>query len=180
MKVNGNGQAKILSAEEMQRLFTDGLLTKRDRALFAVCRYTGCRVSEALALTTGDIQGGVVTFRRATTKGKVRTRSVPIHRELDRYLSDYLPDEGWLFPGRFDSKALHRSSADLVLKSAARRVGIKGMSTHSFRRTSLTEMSNSGIPLRVIQEISGHKSLAVLQRYLEVKHEQLVAAVDCL
>ncbi|MEM9568436.1 MAG: tyrosine-type recombinase/integrase [Cyanobacteria bacterium P01_E01_bin.34] len=180
MKVKGNGQAKILSAEEMQRLFADGLLTTRDRALFAVCRYTGCRVSEALALTIGDIQGGVVTFRRATTKGKVRTRSVPIHHELNRYLSDYSPEYGWLFPGRFGSRALHRSSADLVLRAAAKRVGIQGMSTHSFRRSSLTEMSNSGIPLRVIQEISGHKSLAALQRYLEVRPEQLIAAVACL
>lgn len=29
-------------------------------------------------------------------------------------------------------------------------------------------MSQGGVPLRVIQEISGHKSLATLQRYLEV------------
>jgi site-specific recombinase XerD len=28
-------------------------------------------------------------------------------------------------------------------------------------------MSNAGIPLRVIQQISGHRSLGVLQEYLE-------------
>ena len=29
-------------------------------------------------------------------------------------------------------------------------------------------MSSAGVPLRVIQEISGHRSLQALQRYLEV------------
>jgi hypothetical protein len=37
MKVSGNGQGKILSQEELRRLFTEGLLTPRDRALFGIC-----------------------------------------------------------------------------------------------------------------------------------------------
>ncbi|WP_399313343.1 tyrosine-type recombinase/integrase [Trichocoleus sp. FACHB-262] len=48
-----------------------------------------------------------------------------------------------------------------------------GVSTHSFRRTALTQMSSAGVPLRVIQEISGHRSLQALQRYLEVSELQL-------
>jgi len=55
-----------------------------------------------------------------------------------------------------------------------------GISTHSFRRTGLTQLSNVGIPLRVIQEISGHRDLAQLQRYLEVKPEQVRGAVAAL
>jgi integrase/recombinase XerD len=38
-------------------------------------------------------------------------------------------------------------------------------------------MSNLGTPLRVIQEISGHESLAELQEYLEVSDEQLEQAI---
>ena len=34
------------------------------------------------------------------------------------------------------------------------RVGLVGVSTHSFRRTALTQIANAGIPLRHIQEIS--------------------------
>jgi integrase/recombinase XerD len=33
-------------------------------------------------------------------------------------------------------------------------------------------MSSAAIPLRVIQEISGHNDLGTLQRYLEVTPEQ--------
>ncbi|MHC5720678.1 MAG: tyrosine-type recombinase/integrase, partial [Nostoc sp.] len=40
-----------------------------------------------------------------------------------------------------------------------------------FQRRSLTQMSNASIPLRVIQEISGHRNLEQLQRYLEVSDD---------
>lgn len=41
-------------------------------------------------------------------------------------------------------------------------------------------MSNAGIPLRVIQEISGHRNLEQLQRYLEVTDEQVLGAAASL
>lgn len=52
-----------------------------------------------------------------------------------------------------------------------------GVSTHSFRRAALTMMCTAGIPLRHIQEISGHNDLGTLQRYLEVAPEQRRTAV---
>jgi integrase/recombinase XerD len=41
-------------------------------------------------------------------------------------------------------------------------------------------MSNAGIPLRVIQEISGHRNLEQLQRYLEVDDGQVLGAAASL
>lgn len=41
-------------------------------------------------------------------------------------------------------------------------------------------MSNAGIPLRVIQEISGHRNLEQLQRYLEVTDAQVLGAAAAL
>ena len=57
---------------------------------------------------------------------------------------------------------------------------LEGVSTHSFRRTALTMMSNAGIPLRVIQEISGHGDLGTLQRYLEVSQDEKRKAVSVI
>jgi len=67
--------------------------------------------------------------------------------------------------------------ADKILRDACKRVKLEGVSTHSFRRTALTQMSSAGIPLRHIQEISGHNGLGTLQRYLEVTPEQRRKAV---
>jgi integrase/recombinase XerD len=41
-------------------------------------------------------------------------------------------------------------------------------------------MSNAGIPLRIIQEISGHNNLEQLQHYLEVKPDQVKGAIASL
>jgi len=44
----------------------------------------------------------------------------------------------------------------------------------------LTRMSNAGIPLRIIQEISGHRNLEQLQKYLEVEQSQVRGAIASL
>lgn len=180
MKVKGNGRAKVLTQAELDRLFERGFVTPRDKLLFAIAYYCACRVSEALALTADDLVGGVVILRKATTKGKAATRTLPMHPKLNEYLAAYNPLDSLLFPGRRGDKPLTRAMADLILKGACKRVRIKGASTHSFRRTALTNMSNAGVPIRVIQEVSGHKSLTALQRYLEVKPDQVAAAIALL
>jgi len=41
-------------------------------------------------------------------------------------------------------------------------------------------MSNAGIPLRIIQEISGHRNLEQLQTYLKVLPDQVRGTVSAL
>ena len=183
MKVAGNGQGKVLTANELKRLFSDGFVSDRDRALFAICLFTGCRISEALALQVTDIKNKTITFRKSTTKGKLKTRTIDIPGSLTKYLAEYSPLPNpynpYLFPSRI-SKPLTRSMADKLLRAACSRIGVEGVSTHSFRRTALTQMHNAGIPLRHIQEISGHNDLGTLQRYLEVSPEQRKKAVSVI
>jgi len=188
MKVEGHGQAKILSSAEITRLFEVGLQTDRDRALFAICLYTGCRIAEGCSLSVADVFDGDgqvlgrITIRKGNTKGKQETRQIPTNPKLREYLTAYgMPQgKGALFPGRHGRGQINPRSADEILRGAYERVGIHGASTHSFRRTALTQMSAAGVPLRVIQQISGHKSLQALQRYLEVTESQVEGAIFTL
>lgn len=180
MKTDGNGKAKILSPTELRKLFKEGLNKPRDRTLFAICLFSGCRISEALALKVNDIKGKTITFRKSTTKGKLRTRSVHMSPDLEEILTSYQPkSSNYLFPGQA-GKPLGRKMADRILRNACNKIGIEGVSTHSFRRTALTQMSNAGVPLRHIQEISGHSDLRVLQEYLEVQPEEVKRAVSAI
>jgi integrase/recombinase XerD len=123
MKVDGNGQGKILTPDELRLLFTLGFVSPRDRALFGICLFTGCRVSEALALQTTDIRAGVLTFRKSTTKGKLKTRVVDIQPGLAALLAEYQPSPGAMFPGmRGRSLTLTRFMADKILGS----IGVSG------------------------------------------------------
>lgn len=123
-----------------------------------------------------------IVFRKGNTKGKLATRCIPVIEDLRILLLEYYPSpRTWfLFPGNDGTGHINPDSAARVLRKACFEVGIRGASTHSFRRTALTQLSNAGIPLRVIQEISGHRNLEQLQKYLEVKPEQVRGAVSAL
>lgn len=185
MKVNRHGQAKILTVEEINRLFEVGLTSDRDRALFGICFFTGCRIRESCSLLTDDVYGANnavrtrLTFRKSNTKGKLKTRSIPVRSELVDWLTLHRSQAGkqFLFPGRHGRGHIHPDSAAAILRDAFEMMGIEGASTHSFRRTALTRLSNAGVPLRVIQEISGHETLTALQKYLEVSEQQVEDAI---
>jgi integrase/recombinase XerD len=187
MKINRHGRAKVLTQQEIQLIFSHGLHNDRDRTLFAVCLFSACRIRECCTLQTQDIytpKGQVrsqLIIRKANTKGKLATPTIPVIEDLRQILSNYYPQAGdvFLFPGRSDGHISHDSAAR-ILRTACKQVGIIGVSTHSFRRTALTQMSNAGIPLRVIQELSGHRNLEQLQKYLEVSDEQVLGAAASL
>ncbi len=66
------------------------------------------------------------------------------------------------------------------MRQVCEKLELEGFSTHSFRRTALTQMSDAGIPLRHIQAISGHRSLSALERYLGVTDKQKQNAIHAL
>lgn len=177
-----NGQAKVLAPNEIEQLWS-ALECDRDRALFGVMLYCGLRVSETVSLRPDDIKGNMLVLPKKVSKGKLRTRQIPIHPKLAEVLAQWDNDgKRYLFPGRHGRGHLTRAAVDKLLKQALERAGLDGIgiSTHSFRRTALTNLSNASVPLRVIQEISGHSSLASLQRYLEVLPEQVKCAISSL
>jgi integrase/recombinase XerD len=191
VKIDRHGQASVLTSDEIELLFNDGFLTDRDRTLFGVCLFSACRIAEACSLMSKDVYGTngrvrpELIIRKANTKGKLGTRTIPVIEDLRSLLASWQPSAGvtYLFPGRHTNhhwRHLHPESASHILAEAVKRVGMEGFSTHSFRRTALTQMSNAGIPLRVIQKLSGHRSLAVLQEYLEVGDALVRGAANSL
>lgn len=187
MKRDRHGKGKILSLEEIQLLFSQGLTNLRDRCIFAIMMFTAIRINEAMTLLSEDVydsSGRVrshLTIRKKNTKRKLATRTLPIIQELRTILAAYEKEAGlvYLFPGRRGGH-ITSDSAMRILRKACERVGIEGASTHSFRRTALTQMSDNNIPIRVIAEVSGHRNLSQLQTYLDVRPEQVLGAVSSL
>lgn len=188
MKIERHGKARVLTQEEVQLLFGEGLQTLRDRCLFGICLYTACRINEACTLRRVDVfdkKRNVrpeLIIRKSNSKNKLGTRCLPVAEDLRALLAEYKPplSQQFLFPGRWGKGHINPMSASRILREAFDRIGIEGASTHSLRRTALTTMSNNCIPLRIIQQISGHRSLEVLEEYLAVKDEQVRGAIASL
>ena len=190
MKVNKFGRAAILTPTQINLLFNEGFTKPRDKALFGVCLYAAARINEACTLNRGDVIGlkgvrDVLVIRSHNTKGKQSTREIQIHPQLKEYLEEHHRTDLWstrpyLFPGRHGKGSIHKGSADKILRDACLKLEIEGVSTHSFRRTALTRMSDAGVPLRHIQAISGHRTLAALERYLGVTEQQKETAISTL
>ena len=186
MKINRQGQAKVLTEPELHDLFTVGLLTPRDRLLFGICLYTGCRIGEACSLAWADVTADAMTFRIEKTKTK-SSRTVAITPALQVLFDEYRQVQqsvrfpsSYVFRGKRVGSHLHPSMAHKILKAATDLIGVRGVSTHSFRRTALTMMCRKGINLRVIQKISGHKNLNVLSHYLEVSEQEKEQALSTI
>ena len=180
MKVDRNGQAAILTEAELKEFFN--YASPKYRAVFGICLFTGCRISEALSLRGEDIVNGSILFRKENTKGKNKAREIAINPTLQGYLAGAdLPTSGYLFPSKNNAdKPMGSQSADEMLNKYCDMLGIQGASTHSFRRTALTMMCNAGVPLSVIQNISGHASLDMLSRYLGVSPQQKQNAIAAI
>ena len=193
-KINRCGQAAVLSRQEMARLFR-AIQSPSHRLIFAICRYTTERISAVLKLEILDVYDTkgkvrpIITFKGINRKGSRgkpgKTRQVPVHPRLKELLDGYevTPLCKWLFPNPVDpTKHISRQAADEALRRACLKAGLgdAGVSTHTFRRTAITELANSGVQIRVIQEITGHASLAQLKTYIEVSEDQVKEAIKLL
>lgn len=177
MKVDRNGQAETLDETQLEILTNE--LDPKMRLIFSICYYTSCRISEALKLEARDLVGDRIVFRRVTTKTK-RTREVKISTKLQAILKESeLPTSGYLFPGRKKGH-LTRQAADLALRKVCEYLDWKGVSTHSFRRTAITNLHDAGVPLRRIQARTGHVNLSNVAIYVDVRREEVDADGELL
>lgn len=177
-KANRHGQAEVWNADQFEQGMVE--LSPKMRSLFSICYFTGCRISAAPQLRAEDIVGNHIVFRQATTKTK-RTRSVPIHPKLRAVLTATdLPKTGYLFPGRQPERLITRQAADKALRKACDRIGLRGFSTHSNRRTWATRLDRAGTRHRVIQKLGGWSQISALQRYLEVDEVEAESEIATL
>ena len=164
-KRNRQGKARVLNQEQLARLF-EAMPSDRDRLLFGICYFTAARISEALALQVEDIGPESISFRAATTKTG-EARQAMLDGNLSQLIHAYIeiPESGYLFPGRHGRGRMRRQSADRILRDASQAIGLDGVSTHSFRRSFVTQQRKLGRTPHQIRQLTGHKSLGSLLEY---------------
>ena len=59
-----------------------------------------------------------------------------------------------------------------------KRAGIDGASSHSGRRTFITNLATKGVGVRVLMSLAGHKNISTTQAYIDVNDDMKRKAVE--
>lgn len=187
MKIDRNGQAEALT-KEMFRQVLNAIDNPRHRLIFALCWYTTERPHAILTLKVADVYKDAIaripheTIVIASGNRKDRqTREVPVSAALKTELKAFSPRRsGYLFPGRSPDCPLGWSAYYKALDRVFEKLGLRGYSTYSTRRGSITTLSRAGMSARQIQQLSGHRSLSSLQKYIDVSEAETRSMVSML
>ncbi len=167
------GQRKYLSPAERERFIAAALACRRDavRSLCLTLVYTGCRISEALALTDGSVQADDAYIAIRSLKKRSRAvivREVPVPQSL----ISTLKHAHRLGAGDAHRRLWHwsRSRAWQLVKAIMAQAGIaegihatpKGL-RHGFGLHAI----RSGVPLNLVQRWLGHARMETTAIYLQ-------------
>jgi tyrosine recombinase XerC len=190
-----------LTREEIDLLFAAPDLStpqgQRDRAMLEMLYGGGLRVSELLALDTGDVSlgDGQVHVTGKGAKERIALIGDPAVEALRRYLAEgrtkllevaqqtggrARADGKWLskrpsalFLNRFGQR-LSVSMFTRTLSDYAEAAGIGHRVTpHMLRHSFATHLLDGGADLRSVQELLGHESASTTQIYTQVSQKQL-------
>lgn len=176
----------VPTEDEMTKLIgkinIDSLLGLRNRAILELLYSTGIRSGELAALKLSSIDKDRGFLRIIKGKGS-KDRVVPIGDLALKYIDLYLTHERPRLLKRRDyphlfitrrGKPVHQEDVPEIVQRCARDTGIKRRITaHMIRHACATHMLRRSAPIRYIQELLGHGSLATTQLYTKVEIKDL-------
>ncbi|MBF0462696.1 MAG: site-specific integrase [Magnetococcales bacterium] len=178
-------QANILSPateEVVLRHLTTTRYPTRNRVLFLLSIKAGMRSQEIAVLKWSMVMdadgriGDCIRLVNATSHGRRSGREIPLHKELKAALLALQAERGdQARPERevIQSERGDRMSAITVTNwffKLYQTLGLEGFSSHSGRRSFATRtvqaVVEGGGSLKDVQELMGHASLAMTQKYM--------------
>jgi integrase/recombinase XerD len=166
---------KVFSKEEVKRILNSTRNTKHKLLLWIIYS-CGLRRSEVtnIRLTDLDRDRSILHIREG--KGRV-DRIVPVSSKvwdkIDEYIEGFKPSK-YLFEGQRGGK-YSVESVYRVFKEALHRAGIKkDVGVHSLRHSYATHLHETGLDIRYIQELLGHRSTRTTEIYTHVSRRNLI------
>jgi len=187
-------QARALGAAEMEQVLEHvnaGRHAHRNRCFILLTHLAGLRVGEVASLRWLDVMtadGHIkdeVRLLPEMTKGKhARTVfiSTRLRQELQQYADIYrraAPLDCPLFYSQKGARSgFTANSLTQTIAKLYRGAGLDGATSHSGRRTFLTNLANKGTAIHLLRTLAGHRSISTTATYLYSSPTQLKAAVE--
>jgi len=186
-------QAKTLTPAEVEQVLdyiSEHSYALRNRVMLLTGMWSGMRVGEIASLSVRDVRnvdGSVKAEVRLTaeqTKGR-QPRTVYLPQKLRDLLQEYLDLRGNVPPTNalFLTAGRKAFSANVMAQHfhyLFKRAGIDGASSHSMRRSFITNLAAKGIGVRVLASLAGHRGISVIQKYIDVNDDMKRNAVELI
>lgn len=166
------------SDEELE-IMRDNCKEIRDLALIDMLASTGMRIGEMVLLNRADIdfnERECVVFGKGSKERVVyfdaRTK---IH--LKNYLESRRDENSALFVSlKSPHERLSIGGVELRLREFGKKLGLKKVHPHKFRRTLATMAIDKGMPIEQLQHLLGHRKIDTTLQYAMVKQSNVKIA----
>ncbi|AWW47070.1 site-specific integrase [Polynucleobacter paneuropaeus] len=188
-------QAKTFTTTELRRVLDYTATRKhsaRNRALLMTTHLSGMRVGEVASLRNNDVldvDGNIRTEIRLSaeqTKGneaRVVFVNDKLRKELELYTrfmdkSKINPALKFFYSQKRTSDGFTANTLTQFFHYLYKRAGVDGASSHSGRRTFITNLASKGVGVRVLMSLAGHKNISTTQAYIDVNDDMKRKAVE--
>jgi integrase/recombinase XerD len=187
-------QARTINEKQARTLFafiSEGRNAFRNKAMFALSYYCGLRAKEIASLKIGDVvkaDGSIKDISylsAAQTKGK-QGREFFLNDQAKIHIAAYLKSRHTTAPNHplicvmGKRKAFSANGLAIAMRNIYINAGFTGCSSHTGRRSSISQLANKGVGIRIIQKFSGHKQLQSVQHYLDANEEMIKNAIQLI
>jgi integrase len=178
---NPEQKVRFLSAGEEACLLA--VCSAALRRMVSVGALTGFRRQELTSLRPEDVDLDRETISVAACYAKNgESRVLPIGSRLKGFLQEALATRGTaptVFVKPKDGAWTANGFAQ-AFRKACRRAGIGNLGPHVLRHTFASRLVMSGVDLRTVQELMGHKSISMTLRYAHLSPDHKRAAMEAL
>lgn len=167
-------RVRFLTPEEFKMLMDAAPTHLKPIILLAV--HTGLRKTELLSLKWENVDFKREVIVVENTKNRER-RTIPLNSVALEVLEKLPKKSDYIFPSK---KGRGYIDVKKSFRNAVKRAGIKNVHFHDLRHTFASYLVMSGVDLRTVQELLGHKSLRMVARYSHLSQEHLKKSVKNL
>lgn len=186
-------QAKVFTPTELRRVL-DYVATRphaeRNRAMLLCSHWAGMRVKEIAALRYADVLNSDGTVKEEIflsaeqTKGR-HSRTVYVNSKLQKELKFYVAavpttdmNTALFYTQKEQARGFTSNTLCQFFHYLYKKAGMEGASSHSGRRSFLTNMADKGTSIHILKTLAGHRSIACTSVYLYSSPSQLKRAVE--
>lgn len=193
-------QAKVLTAKQISALLDLVAKTRwaeRNTVVVVLSCFTGLRAKEIAGLTWGSVMDGegniieTVEVTDVVAKGKTGGRVVPLKKNVVAALEALRGTQDEVLHHHPIIQSERGQKAPVTARTVVNafcgwfdELGMEGCSSHSGRRSFITsaakKITAAGGSLRDVQQMAGHSSLSMTQRYIEGDSEAKKRVVEML